>query len=175
MHWTILVNMSPCPRSGNHMQHHCSSWTKSPQNFKLVFIIQGGPERTQHLWSIISMKSYVHYCVWNLFPARSLTLMKAFWFYCRFSEARTFSKCAILLQTSRLRYRKFSIVWLPRLPRFALALKNEDSMIKEKHSLRNFAVLSFGGSYSKKFPPYLNSDFYYKSSKFRKFPQKKWL
>ena len=33
----------------------------------------------------------------------------------------------------------------------ALALKNEDSMNKEKHSLRNFAVLQSRGSYSKKF------------------------
>ena len=170
MHWTILVNMSPCPRSGNHMQHHCSSRTKSPQNFKLVFIIQGGPERTQHLWSIISMKRYVHYCVWNLFPARSLTLMKAFWFYCRFSEAMTF-----LLQTSRLMYRKISIVWLPRLPRFALALKNEDSMIKEKHSLRNFAVLSFGGSYSKKFLPTSIVTFVTKAANLENFLRKKWL
>ena len=35
----------------------------------------------------------------------------------------------------------------------ALALKNKDSMNKEKHSLCNFAVLQSGGSYSKKFLP----------------------
>ena len=35
----------------------------------------------------------------------------------------------------------------------ALALKNEDSMNKEKHSLHNFAALQSGGSYSKKFLP----------------------
>ena len=35
----------------------------------------------------------------------------------------------------------------------ALALKNEDSMNKEKDSLRNFAVLQSRGSYSKKFLP----------------------
>ena len=33
----------------------------------------------------------------------------------------------------------------------AHALKNEDNMNKEMHSLRNLAVLQSGGSYSKKF------------------------
>ena len=35
----------------------------------------------------------------------------------------------------------------------ALGLKNEDSLNKEKHSLRNFAALQSQGSYSKKFLP----------------------
>ena len=35
----------------------------------------------------------------------------------------------------------------------AFALKNEDSMNKEKHSLRNIAALQSQGSYSKKFLP----------------------
>ena len=43
----------------------------------------------------------------------------------------------------------------------ALALKNEDSMHKEKHSLRNFAVLLCynPGELLKEIPPYLNRDF----------------
>ena len=35
----------------------------------------------------------------------------------------------------------------------ALALKNDDNMNKEKHSLRNFAALQSRRSYSKKFLP----------------------
>ena len=67
--------------------------------------IQGGPKRMQHLWSIISIKlgtewkSCVHYRVWNSFPSkmtpRTLILMKAFWFYGRFSDAMSFSRFSL--------------------------------------------------------------------------------
>ena len=50
-------------------------------------------------------------------------------------------------------YLKFSIVWRPRVKCLLLLWENEDSMNKEKHSLRNFTVLQSGGSYSKKFLP----------------------
>ena len=43
-----------------------------------------------------------------------INLMKAFWFYGRFSEAMLFSKFALLFQKSQLTYQKFSIVWLPQ-------------------------------------------------------------
>ena len=87
--------------------------------------IQGGPERMQHLRSIISrkqgteLKSWVHYCVYISFSSkmtpRSLILMKAFWFYGSFSEETSFSRFALLSQKSQFTYRKLSIVWLPRV------------------------------------------------------------
>ena len=40
----------------------------------------------------------------------------------------------------------------------ALALKSEDSMNKEKHSLHNFAVIQ-SEELLKEIPPYLNRDF----------------
>ena len=54
-----------------------------------------------------------------------------------------------LLSQKSLLTTKFD--WLPQVnwTLSALALENEDSMNKEKHSLRNFAVR---GSYSKFFP-----------------------
>ena len=49
----------------------------------------------------------------------------------------------------------------------ALALKNEDSMNKEKHSLRYSAVLQSGGG-TQRNSSYLNRDSWYKRSKFWK-------
>ena len=102
--------------------------------------IQGGPERMQHLRSIISRKrgtewkSCVHYCVQNSFPSkmtpRSLILMKAFWFCGRFSEAMSFSRFALLSQKSQFTYRKFSIVWLPRVKCLLLLCKAKPAWIK---------------------------------------------
>ena len=69
--------------------------------------------------------------------------MKAFWFYGRFSVSK------VTIDVPQI-----SVVWLPRVKCLsALALKNEDSMNEEKHSLRNFAALQSRGSYSKKFLP----------------------
>ena len=52
----------------------------------------------------------------------------------------------------QLTYRKFPLFGSPGKVS-ALGLKNEDSLNKEKHSLRNFAALQSQGSYSKKFLP----------------------
>ena len=60
-----------------------------------------------------------------------------------FSEAMSFSKCATSVSNCLAPPGKVS----------ALAVKNEDSMNKEKHSLHNFAVLQSRGGYSKKFLP----------------------
>ena len=79
--------------------------------------------------------------------------MKAFWFYGRFSEAMSFSNFATSVSKVTIDVPQISIVWLPRVKCLLFALKNEDSMNKEKHSLRNFAVLQSRGSYSKKFLP----------------------
>ena len=79
--------------------------------------------------------------------------MKAFWFYGRFSEAMSFSKFATSVSKVTTDVPQISIVWLPPGKVSALALKNEDSLNKEKHSLRNFAVLQSRGSYSAKFLP----------------------
>ena len=61
----------------------------------------------------------------------------------------------------------------------ALALKKnppEDSVNKEKHSLRNFAVLQSGGSYSKEFLPTSIVTFDTKEAHFEKdIASEKWL
>ena len=59
-----------------------------------------------------------------------------------------FKICHFFLKTHNDVPKSFGFPWVS-----ALALKNEDSMNKEKHSLRNFAVLQFGGSYSQNFLP----------------------
>ena len=69
------------------------------------------------------------------------------------SESMSFSKFAASVTKVTNDVLKISIVWLPRVKWSVLALKNEDSMNKEKHSLRSFAALQSWGSYSKKFIP----------------------
>ena len=100
---------------------------------------------------------------------RSLILMKAFWFYGRFSGAMSFSKFATPVSTVTIDVLKISIVWLPRGKVSALALKSEDTcrMNKEKHSLHNFAVLQSGGSYSKTFLPTSIMSFHTKEANFQ--------
>ena len=78
--------------------------------------------------------------LWKI-TARSLILMKVFWFYGRFSEAMSFSKFATSVSKSgNWRIKNFPL--LASLGKVsALALKNEGSMNKEKHSLCNSAVI----------------------------------
>ena len=83
--------------------------------------IQGGPEWTQHLRSImprkrgIELNCCVHYCIYNSFLSkrtlRSLILIKAFWFYGRLSEAMSFS--IFLFQKSQLTYRNLPLCGFP--------------------------------------------------------------
>ena len=85
--------------------------------------IQGGPERMQHLRSIISRKrgrKWIN-CV-----------MKAFWFYGRFSEAMSFSKFATSVSKVTIDVPQISIVWHPRVKCLLLLWNNEDSLNKEK-------------------------------------------
>ena len=65
----------------------------------------------------------------------------------------SFSKFATSVSKVTIDVPQIAIVWLPRVKCLLLLWKNEDSMNKEKHSLRNFAVLQSRGSYSKKFLP----------------------
>ena len=92
---------------------------------------------------------------------RSLILMKAFWIYGRFSEAISFSKFATSLSKVTIDVPTFFHCLASLAKVSALALKNVDSTNKKKHSLRNVAVLQSGGSYSKKFLPTVNGDFWY--------------
>ena len=101
---------------------------------------QGGPERMQHIRSILSrkrgrkLKSCVHWCVQNSFPSkmtpRSLILMKAFWFYGRFSEAMSFSKFATSVSKVTIDVPQISIVWLPRVKCLLLLWKTKTAWIK---------------------------------------------
>ena len=74
--------------------------------------IQGGPERMQRFWSVISTRFLIEYhwflLYWieysiksNLTPSSSC-MDKAFWFYGYFSEAVSFSKCATFSPESSL-------------------------------------------------------------------------
>ena len=63
-----------------------------------------------------------------------------------------FKICHFCLKSHNWRTANFHCL-APRVKCLLFALKNEDSMNKEKHSLRNFAVLQSRGSYSKKFLP----------------------
>ena len=97
-----------------------------------------------------------------------INLMKAFWFYGRFFWGNVLFKiCHFCLKSHNWRTTNFHCL-APPGKLSALALKNEDSMNKEKHSLRNFVVLQSRGSYSKKFLPTSNCDFWQKRSKFLK-------
>ena len=83
----------------------------------------------------------------------SLILIEVFWFHGRFSEAVLFSIFATAVSKVTTDVPKICHCLASPGNVSALALKNEDSMNKEKHSLRNIAALQSGGSYSKKFLP----------------------
>ena len=96
---------------------------------------------------------------------RSLILMKAFWFYGRFSEAMSFSGFALLSQKSQFTYQKFSIVWLPRVKCLLLLCKAEPAWIKR--SIHYVILQHYNpGSYSKKFLPTSNVTFDTKGANF---------
>ena len=98
---------------------------------------------------------------------RSLILMKAFWFYGRFSEAMSFSRFALLSQKSQFMYRKFSIVWLPWVKCLLLLCKAKPAWIKR--SLHYVTLPHYNtGELLKEIPPYLRRDFWYKRCKFWK-------
>ena len=148
----------------------------NPYCYSLSLDVQGGPNRMQHLRSIISKnlgtewKICVHYCVWNSFPSKmtSRTLvLNAFWFYGRFSDAMSFSRFALLSQKSQFTNRKFSIVWLPRVKCLLLLCKAKPAWIKRiihYVSLQHYNP----GELLKEIPPYLKRDFWYKRSQFWK-------
>ena len=99
---------------------------------------------------------------------RSLILMKAFWFYGSFSEAMSFSKFATSVSKVTIGVLKTCHCLASPVKVCALALKNEDSMNEEKHSLRNSAVLqSREGTQRNSSLPH-DRDFWYKRSKFWK-------
>ena len=98
-----------------------------------------------------------------------VNLMTAFWFYGRFSEAMSFSRFALLSRTSQFTYRKFSIVWLPRVKCLLLLCKAKSAWIKR--SIHYVTLQHYNpGSYMllKEILPYLKRDFWYKRSKFWK-------
>ena len=109
-----------------------------------------------------------------LFPARwhqhdqdRKFFMKAFWFNCRFSEAMSFSRLALLSQKSQFTYRKFSFVWLPRVKCLLLLCKAKPAWIKR--SIHYVTSQHYNpGELLKQIPPYLKHDFWYKRSKFWK-------
>ena len=103
---------------------------------------------------------------------RSLILMKGFWFYGRFSEAKSFSKFALLSQKSQFTSRKFSVVWLPRV--LLLCIANPAWI---KRSIHYIALQPYNpGSYSKKFLLTSNVTFDTKGANFENdIASEKWL
>ena len=89
---------------------------------------------------------------------RSLILMKAFWLYGRFSEAMSFLRFALLSQKSQFTYRKFSIVWLPRVKCLLLLCKADPAWIKR--SIHYVILQHYNpGELLREIPPYLNVTF----------------
>ena len=96
-----------------------------------------------------------------------LLLMKAFWFYGRYSDAMSaFSRFALLSQKSQFRYRRFSIVWLPGYC-LLLFYKAKPAWIKR---IIHYIILQYYNPWEllKEIHPYLKRDFWYKRSKFWK-------
>ena len=58
----------------------------------------------------------------------------------------SFSGFALLSQKSQFTYRKYSIVWLPRVKCPLLLCKAKPAWIKRSIQLRNFAALQSGGA-----------------------------
>ena len=87
---------------------------------------------------------------------------------CRFSEAMSFSRFALLSQKSQLiTHRIFSIVWLPRVNCQLLLCKVKTAWIKR--SMHYVTLQHYNpGELLKEIPPYLKGDFWYKRSKFWK-------
>ena len=93
-----------------------------------------------------------------------VNLSKAFWFYGSFSEAMS-SRFALLSQKSQFTYRKFSIVWLPRVKCLLLLCKAKPAWIKV---IIHYVTLQHynPGSYSNKFLPTSNVTFDTKGANF---------
>ena len=115
------------------------------------------------------MKSCVHYRIKNSFPSkmtpRTLIWMKAFSFYGRFSDAMSFSRFALLSQKSQFTYRRFSIVWLPRVKCLLFLCKAKPAWIKRSIHYVIVHALYDPGELLKEIPPDLKRDFWYKRSK----------
>ena len=146
--------------------------------------IQGGPERTQHLRSMISRKRGTE---WNRLCAilrieyffqqnynKIINVEEGFLISWPFCEAMPFSKFATSVTKVKIYVPKiFHCLVSPGIVS-ALALKNEDSINKEKHSLRNSPVLQSGEA-TQRNSSYLNSDFWYKIHFENDIISEKWL
>ena len=85
-----------------------------------------------------------------------------------FSEAMSFSRFALLSQKSQFTYRKFSIVWLPRVNCQLLLCKAKPTWII-KRSIHYVTLQHYNpGELLKEILPYLKRDFWYKRSNFWK-------
>ena len=93
--------------------------TLSINNFKKT------RDRMKKLCTLLRINSFS-----SKMTPRSLILMKAFWFYGRFSEAMSVSRFALLSQKSQFTYRQCSIVWLPRVKCLLLLCKAKPAWIK---------------------------------------------
>ena len=131
--------------------------TRTINNFKKT------RDRMKSLCALSRIKFFPSKMTW-----RTLILMKAFWFYGRFSDAMSFSRFALLSQKSQFTYRRFSIVWLPRVKYLLLLCKAEPAWIKR--SIHYVILQHYNpGELLKEIPPYLKCDFDTKGAHFENY------
>ena len=104
------------------------------QNSELT--MQGGPERMQHLRSIISRqrgrkwKSCVHWCVYHSFPSKMSPRWRRFDSMGVFLRQCHFQNLPLLSQNSQFDVPQISIVCLPRVKCLLLLWKTKTAWIK---------------------------------------------
>ena len=107
------------------------------------------------------------WCKQFFFPSkmtpRLLSLIKAFWFYGRFSEAMTFWR----FNLSQKWQFKFAIIWLPSKKCLLLFCKAKPASIQKSIHYITWKHYNLG-ELLKEFPHYFKRDFWYKRSKFPK-------
>ena len=120
-----------------------TGWPRKNATLSCINNFKKTRDRMKKLCALLHIKFFFH-C--KMTP-RSLILMKAILILWPFFWGNVIFKiCRFYLKSHNLRKWKFSIVWLPRVKCLLLLCKAKPYMNKEKNSLRNFAVLEFGGA-----------------------------
>ena len=142
----------------------------------LTPLIQGGPEKMQHLRSMISRKTRDRInklCAllrtkffFQQDDTKIINFDEGILILWPFSETMSFSKFASSISKVTT-YRKFPIVWLPLVKCLLLLWKTKTAWIKR--SIYYVTLQCYNpGKAPKEIPPSLNRDFWYRRSKFWK-------
>ena len=163
---SIILNAeSDCIRAwGNNALSACTVWPRKNATLT-INNVKKTRDRMKKLCALlrhIKLSSFS-----SKLTSRSLILIKACWFYGRFSEAMSFSRFDLLSQKSQFTYQRFSIVWLPRVKCLLLLYKAKSAWIKR--SIHYITLPHYNpGELLKEMPPYFEYDFWYKRSIFWK-------